>query len=189
MWMLIGIVDWATDCWGQGSGHYQKIVYLRSETERILQSGIPSICPLQPGENPFITSYFGMRYHPLDGKYKMHNGIDLACPRGFQFVYATACGIILHAGSRQGLGLSISILHFSEYESGYGHLSALYVKKGDWVEAGDVIGVMGQTGRATGVHLHYSLRKDGKWVDPLPYLTLYKSIENKKDAGAKASEH
>jgi murein DD-endopeptidase MepM/ murein hydrolase activator NlpD len=147
-----------------------------------LAQGIPSISPLLPSERPYITSSYGMRIHPLDQTYRMHTGLDLACPRGFQLVYATARGRVSVAGHRPGMGLSIALDHPGGYGTLYGHLSDVYVQEGEVIQVGEVIGLMGRTGTATGVHLHYSLRKGGKWVDPLPYLTLYEAFLNKKDA-------
>jgi murein DD-endopeptidase MepM/ murein hydrolase activator NlpD len=148
----------------------------------------PSISPLDPGERPCITSFYGLRLHPLDRQYRIHAGLDMTCPKGFQLVYATARGRVLFAGYDPGLGLAVTIDHPSGYHSVYGHLSTLYVNKGDEVDWGEVIGLMGQTGKATGIHLHYGLRKDGRWVDPLPYLSLYEAYITKKDASRASQE-
>lgn len=143
---------------------------------------IPSISPLEAGESPWISSFFGMRLHPIDGVYKPHLGLDLVCRRGFQFVYATANGQVTWVGERGGLGLAIEVSHANGYNTGYGHLGAVYVRQGDQVKIGEVLGVMGSSGKATGIHLHYTVNSNGVAVDPLPYLTLYEQIINKKDA-------
>ena len=173
---LMGALLACISCWAQENGGR------KNELKSSPLSEVPALCPLQYSEYPYVTSQFGMRYHPMDRKYRMHYGIDLACSKGFQFVHATGEGIVRFAGEQTGLGKNISIAHPSGYESGYGHLSEIYVVIGDRIQAGEVIGVMGQSGMATGYHLHYSLRKNGKWVDPLPYLTLYESAVEKKDA-------
>ncbi|GAB3179692.1 M23 family metallopeptidase [Telluribacter humicola] len=148
---------------------------------------IPGICPLHEEEVPYLTSGYGLRLHPLEGKFKQHQGLDLACRRGFQLVYATANGRVIWSGHQKGLGLSLTLLHPSGYETTYGHLSALYIRENDWVRRGEIIGTMGRTGKATGIHLHYAIRKAGQFVDPLPYLRLYEEYIKNKDAGQASS--
>jgi murein DD-endopeptidase MepM/ murein hydrolase activator NlpD len=143
---------------------------------------IPSICPLQAGESPRISSPFGLRRHPIDGVYKPHLGIDLVCRRGFQFVYATANGRVNFVGRNGRLGLMVKISHADGYKTGYGHLDAVYVKQEDSVRIGEVLGVMGNSGKATGVHVHYTVSIHGLAVDPLPYITLYEDFIKRKDA-------
>ncbi len=143
---------------------------------------IPSISPLQVGESPRISSLFGMRLHPIDGIHKPHLGIDLVCRRGFQFVYATANGRVIFARSKKGLGLTVEVNHANGYTTGYGHLGTIYVKQGETVRIGEVLGLMGSSGKATGVHVHYTISINGTAVDPLPYLTLYEDFIKRKDA-------
>lgn len=160
---------------------------LLGRIDRTCLEEIPGICPLNEVEEPYLTSGYGMRMHPLDRKYKQHLGLDLACPRGFQLVYATAHGRVIRSGNQKGLGLSLTLLHPSGYETTYGHLSTLYVRENDRVKLGEIIGVMGSTGKATGIHLHYSIRKAGQFVDPLPYLRLYNEFLKNNDAGQTTS--
>ncbi|WP_373513780.1 M23 family metallopeptidase [Persicitalea sp.] len=143
---------------------------------------MPSISPLAAGELPWISSPFGMRFHPIDRVLKPHLGIDLVCRRGFQFVYATANGRVTFAGKRGGLGLAIEVNHANGYRTGYGHLGTIYVREDDQVRIGEVLGVMGSSGKATGIHLHYTVVKNDTPIDPLPYLTLYEDFINRKDA-------
>ena len=143
---------------------------------------IPSINPLQLSENPYISSLYGFRYHPIKKLYKKHNGIDLACNKGFQFVYATADGIVSRSGYYGDLGLSVTINHPTGFTTKYGHLSGIFVRANATVKIGEVIGVMGQTGMATGIHLHYCVSRDGINLNPLPYLTLYQEFKQKRDA-------
>lgn len=145
-------------------------------------TAIPSINPIEIIENPFITSLYGFRIHPIKKRYIKHEGIDLACRKGFQFIYATADGIVSKSGYNSGLGLSVSIKHPSGFETIYGHLNGVYVCRGSEVRIGTVIGVMGETGLAKGIHLHYAMKKNGKLINPLPYLTLYQEFKQKKDA-------
>jgi murein DD-endopeptidase MepM/ murein hydrolase activator NlpD len=160
-------------------------VHLKGELEKKdydFLKDIPSISPLKAGESPRISSLFGMRLHPLDGVHKPHLGIDLVCRRGFQFVYVTANGRVNFAGSKKGLGLAVEVSHANGYTTGYGHLDAIYVNQEDQVRIGEVLGVMGSSGKATGVHVHYTISINGTAVDPLPYLTLYEYFIKRKDA-------
>ena len=163
----------------------ENYVHLKGELEKkdhYFLKDIPSISPIQAGESPRISSLFGMRLHPIDGVHRPHLGIDLVCRRGFQFVYATANGRVIFAGSNKGLGLAVEVSHAYGYTTGYGHLDAVYVNQDDQVRIGEVLGVMGSSGKATGVHVHYTISINGTAVDPLPYLTLYEYFIKRKDA-------
>ena len=112
------------------------------------------------------TSGFGWRLHPLLGNWLMHSGRDLAAPEGTPVVAALS-GRVISSGLAGGYGLAIEIEHSSPLRhSLYGHLSELYVKPGDRVRQGEVIGRVGSTGLSTGPHLHFELRLpgDGGWV-------------------------
>ncbi|WP_396099126.1 M23 family metallopeptidase [Cyanobium sp. WAJ14-Wanaka] len=112
------------------------------------------------------TSGFGWRLHPLLGNWLMHAGRDLAAPEGTPVVAALA-GRVLSSGLAGGYGLAVELEHGSpRRRTLYGHLSELYVKAGDRVRQGEVIGRVGSTGLSTGPHLHFELRLpgDGGWV-------------------------
>ncbi len=115
-----------------------------------------------------FTSPFGMRFHPVLKRKKMHNGVDYAAPRGTP-VFAAASGTIVQAGRKGAAGISVTIRHDSGYESLYGHLAhlAVGVKRGKKVSKRDVIGAIGSTGRSTGPHLHFAVKRGGRFVDPL----------------------
>jgi murein DD-endopeptidase MepM/ murein hydrolase activator NlpD len=116
-----------------------------------------------------ITSGFEpARRHPVLKKHKPHLGVDFAAPRGTP-VLAVGDGEVLEAGWRGGFGRLVRIAHGNGIESGYAHLDgfARGVAAGRVVRRGDVIGYVGRTGLATGPHLHFSLRRDGVFVDPL----------------------
>lgn len=127
---------------------------------------VPSRMPL---EGASLTSGFGMRYHPVLGGRRQHQGIDLAAPTGTP-VYATADGVVGRADIYSSYGLYISINHGAAMETRYAHLSRLAVTAGDTVKKGDLIGYVGSTGRSTGPHLHYEVRVDGLAVNPIPYM-------------------
>lgn len=118
-----------------------------------------------------INSGFGYRKDPFNFKPAFHSGVDIDARFG-QPVIATADGVVEHAGWYKTYGEAVIIDHKDEYQTLYGHLSKIRVKEGQSVEAGDIIGYAGSTGRSTGPHLHYGVIKDGKTVDPANYLFL-----------------
>ncbi|NYT36135.1 M23 family metallopeptidase [Allopusillimonas soli] len=115
-----------------------------------------------------ISSTFGMRKHPIRGSWRQHKGVDYAAPTGTP-IHATADGVVSFIGKQRGYGNVIVLKHWGDYSTLYGHQSrfAKGLRKGDKVSQGDIIGYVGATGWATGPHLHYEFRIDGKQVDPL----------------------
>lgn len=114
-----------------------------------------------------ISSGFGMRVHPILGFSKKHYGVDLAAPRGTP-IWAPADGTVVFAG-RQGIsGNMIKLRHVRGYQTVFAHLSSIAreVRRGGRVTQKQVIGKVGSTGRSTGPHLHYGMKRDGKFVDP-----------------------
>jgi murein DD-endopeptidase MepM/ murein hydrolase activator NlpD len=136
-----------------------------------LQQGvaaIPSAFPLRNAVN--FTSGFGVRSDPFRGRAAMHPGIDLAGPLGTP-VYATADGIVDRSEwNGGGYGNLVEIDHGQGIQTRYGHLSQRIALPGQRVHRGDLIGLMGSTGRSTGSHLHYEVRIDGSAVNPVPFL-------------------
>lgn len=123
-----------------------------------------------PVKNAFrFTSSYGTRRDPKTGGRRMHSGVDFAASLGTP-LYATADGIVTHAGWQSGYGRLIKIQHEFGIETRYAHLSRLRVKVGQKVSRGDRIGDMGASGRVTGVHLHYEVRVGGKAVNPMIYI-------------------
>lgn len=113
-----------------------------------------------------LTSRFGMRAHPMLGVRRAHAGIDLAAPTGTP-VFATGAGRVTAANWQGGYGLLVSVNHGAGLQTRYAHLSGIAVRSGQNVKAGDLIGTVGSTGRSTGPHLHYELRRNGQAVNPL----------------------
>src|SRR5699024_3605760 len=115
-----------------------------------------------------ISSKFGMRKHPIRGKWTGHKGVDYAAPSGTP-IHATADGTIEFVGQQRGYGNVEIIKHHNQYSTLYAHQSRFVkgLKKGMKVAQGDQIGYVGATGWATGPHLHYEFRVNGKPVDPL----------------------
>lgn len=119
-----------------------------------------------------ITSHFGHRTDPVTGeKNAFHGGVDFGAPRGTKVV-AASYGQVIVAGWNGGYGNSVVIDHGNDIWTVYGHMleNSLKVQVGDIVYAGDVIGQVGTTGKSTGYHLHFEVRKNQEAVDPLPYL-------------------
>lgn len=114
---------------------------------------------------PRISSKFGKRRHPVTGKMGTHKGIDLVVSVGTN-VYSPADGVILAVEADNICGKKIKITHADGYETVYCHLSQQLVKKGEKVEAGCLIGKSGNTGRSTGPHLHYGIKKNGVFINP-----------------------
>jgi murein DD-endopeptidase MepM/ murein hydrolase activator NlpD len=122
-----------------------------------------------PAPGKQITSLFGNRVDPFFGKLAMHAGIDFREKQGTD-VIATGAGIVIHAGPAGGYGYMVEIDHGNGISTRYGHLSRILVKTGDKVEEGAVLALSGSTGRSTGPHLHYEVRRNGQAIDPLRFL-------------------
>lgn len=119
-----------------------------------------------------FTSFFGYRSNPFDfGRHEFHPGLDFRGQVG-DIVKCTASGRVIFTGRAGGYGNCVKIKHTSSLETWYGHLSHINVREGQEVTVGQIIGKVGSTGRSTGPHLHYEVRKNGKPVNPVQYLTL-----------------
>ena len=135
-----------------------------------IEQGAISIPSVEPVKETTFTSGFGVRSDPFRGRAAMHGGIDLAGPMGTK-VYATADGVVERSEyNNGGYGNLIELDHGRGIETRYGHLSKRLVEDGQRVKRGDLIGLMGSTGRSTGSHLHYEVRIDGKAVNPIPFM-------------------
>ena len=121
--------------------------------------------PVGDGE---MRSGFGLRRHPILGYVKMHTGVDWAAPIGTP-IYAAGNGVIEKEGWESGYGKFILIRHHNGYETAYGHMSAYAngIYEGQHVRQGQIIGFMGSTGLSTGSHLHFEIRVNGRFVDPM----------------------
>jgi murein DD-endopeptidase MepM/ murein hydrolase activator NlpD len=116
-----------------------------------------------------INSLFGKRRDPMDGSERWHWGVDLAAEYG-QAVSATAPGFIVYAGWNGGHGRTVIIEHDGGWRSTYSHLAQALLPEGSWVNAGQAVGLAGNSGRSTGPHLHFELTRYGEWLDPLELL-------------------
>jgi murein DD-endopeptidase MepM/ murein hydrolase activator NlpD len=114
---------------------------------------------------PEVSSGYGPRQDPINGESRFHTGIDVAAQEGSP-ILAAAPGVVRRAGRRGGYGNAVEIDSGRGVSTLYGHAKSLAVKEGERVEAGQPIAFVGHTGRATGSHLHFEVRKDGKPTDP-----------------------
>lgn len=116
-----------------------------------------------------ITSYFGPRIDPFKGIYSYHTGIDIKNKLGIP-VKVCMDGIVVFTGNDEIYGNNIIVKHNNGYTTRYAHLHSVSVKKGDSLLQGKIIGTVGSTGRSTGSHLHFEIRKYGKLLNPLKVL-------------------
>ena len=119
-----------------------------------------------------VTSDFGPRVHPIDGEVHFHTGVDLRAKEGTP-IHAAAAGVVKRAGTRGGYGQAVEVDHGEGVTTLYAHASALGVQPGDRIEEGQALGWVGQTGNATGPHLHFEVRVDGRPMDPKKALNAY----------------
>ncbi|MCI4590157.1 M23 family metallopeptidase [Sphingobium sp. BYY-5] len=135
--------------------------------------GTPKAAAYIPSGRPVakltLTSNFGVRSDPFNGGARMHKGIDIPGPVGTP-IYATADGVVSRAGWASGYGNLVQITHGGGMETRYGHMSKLLVAANSYVKRGQLIGLMGSTGRSTGSHLHYEVRVDGTAINPIPFV-------------------
>ena len=124
---------------------------------------------LTPVSGYRITSSFGMRWHPVHGGYRMHNGVDMACSQGTP-IYATRSGKVTTATYEKNAGYYVSINHGDGFASVYMHMTHYVVKSGTQVSQGQLIGYVGSTGASTGPHLHFGISYNGSYVNPMKYI-------------------
>jgi len=134
---------------------------------RIAAQAAPFAIPVKSSYR--FTSGYGYRRDPKTGGRRMHSGVDFAGPVGTP-LYATANGVVTHAGWLSGYGRLVKIKHEFGIETRYAHMSKIRVKVGQRVSRGERIGDMGASGRVTGPHLHYEVRVGGKAVNPMIYI-------------------
>ncbi len=125
----------------------------------------------RPVRKGWLSSYYGKRTDPFNGRQEMHKGIDFAGQMGSEVV-ATAAGVVTWAGKRYGYGRLIEINHGNGISTRYGHCEQVLVKVGQTVKQGETVGLMGSSGRSTGPHVHYEVLKDGRQVNPTQYVRL-----------------
>ena len=128
-------------------------------------SSTPSVAPVRG----VVNSGFGSRLDPFTGEGAFHQGLDISTRRD-EPVLATAAGVVVRSGPSGDYGKSVEIAHRAGYRTIYGHLDTILVKEGQQVRRGERVGLAGSTGRSTGTHLHYEVRRGDKAVNPLEYI-------------------
>lgn len=139
-----------------------KLLSSKRYSEQTMLSG-------KPVRKGWITSRFGRRIDPFSGRGSRHEGVDFAGKVGAD-ILSVGDGVVTWAGERFGYGLMVEINHGKSYTTRYGHAQHIDVKVGDVVKKGQVIAKMGNTGRSTGTHVHFEVRRDGVALDPARVL-------------------
>ncbi len=138
-----------------------------AKMKRSLFLGAAFLSPIKRGR---LTSGFGTRRNPFNThKREFHCGVDIGCPMNTK-IFASRAGRVLFAGWQRGYGRVVVLDHGGGYETCYGHLNRILVKRGEAVKASQVIAKSGNTGRSTGPHLHFEIRKNGKAINPRGYV-------------------
>lgn len=152
-------------------GLESRLSSVRTDVEKrsALAAATPSIWPA----HGWLSSRVGARQDPITGESDYHEGLDISADRGTP-VYATADGVVRLAGREGGYGNLVILDHEYGLETRYGHLSRFLVREGASVKRGDIIGLVGSTGRSTGSHLHYEVRVNGRLLNPLQLLLNYR---------------
>jgi murein DD-endopeptidase MepM/ murein hydrolase activator NlpD len=124
----------------------------------------------RPIRQGWISSPFGRRTDPFTGQLAWHSGIDFATAAAGADIVAVAAGVVTASGDRDGYGLAVDINHGNGYVTRYGHAEKLLVEVGEIIAKGQVIALVGSTGRSTGPHVHFEVYKHGRVVDPASYI-------------------
>jgi len=147
-------------------------VYRMASNKKERQDHIPAIMPLKKTECQIISG-FGTRYHPILHYRRMHTGVDLSAKTGTP-IYATGDGVVEVSGrndpSLSGYGIAVLVDHGFGYKTLYAHMSETKVKDGQHVKRGELLGLVGSTGLASGPHCHYEVWLNGKKVNPIYYF-------------------
>jgi len=144
----------------------------RWEALHRLVQALPLTAPLEHYE---INSDFGYRKDPINGRSALHTGVDFGAPRNTA-LYTTAPGVVTFAGWRGRYGRVVEIDHGYGVKTRFAHLAKISVKKGQNVEVGEEVGLLGSSGRTTGPHLHYEILFEGKPYDPMNFIKAGKDV-------------
>lgn len=140
----------------------ENLLMNRNLQEQVRPAGRPIV-------KGWLSSYFGIRTDPFTGRKARHHGLDFAGAEGSDII-SVASGVVTWAGPRYGYGNLVEINHGNGYVTRYGHNKEILVDVGDTVKRGQVISLMGSTGRSTGPHVHFEVLKDGRVVNPISYI-------------------
>lgn len=150
----------------------ERVADLRRRLERwqTLQTAVKNLPLIAPLEQYRISASFGGRRDPFTGRWASHNGTDMAAPAGTP-IHATGPGTVVFTGWAGGYGWMVEIDHGMGVRTRYAHMQSITAEKGQKVQAGEKVGLVGSSGRSTGPHLHYEVLIDGKAVDASNFLT------------------
>lgn len=149
------------------SGLHEILAHLNEQ--RLQAKRVPTLLPVA-SEKAWLSGHYGWRQEPISGnKRDFHYGIDIAAPWQSRII-APADSKVIKVSRDKYLGIYVKLEHSQRIKTLYGHLAVASVKTGQRVKRGDVIGIMGNTGRSTGTHLHYGVVVDGKYVNPLDFV-------------------
>ena len=143
-------------------GALESMLLDQNLSERVYPQG-------RPVRSGWMSSYFGRRTDPFTGKPANHAGIDFAGKMGAEIV-AVADGVVTWSGDRYGYGVMVEINHGAGYSTRYAHNSENLVSVGDEVRKGQIVALMGESGRATGPNLHFEVLRNGQRVNPVPFI-------------------
>lgn len=152
------------------SKSFDDLVILTKNKDAMLLC-IPAIQPVMNKNLKYMASGYGWRIDPVYHTRRFHAGMDFTAPTGTP-IYATGNGTVMSAGWKQGYGNCVEINHGYGYVTLYGHMSAIKTNSGKAVKRGDVIGLVGSTGKSTGPHLHYEVHLRGEIMNPANYYYL-----------------
>lgn len=152
------------------SKSYDDLILLAKNKEAMLEC-IPAIQPVLNKDLTRMASGYGWRIDPVYHTRRFHEGMDFTAPSGTD-IYATGNGTVVSAGWQQGYGNCVDINHGFGYVTRYGHMSKIIARTGQKVKRGDVIGLVGSTGKSTGPHLHYEVHLRGVVMNPQNYYFL-----------------
>ena len=158
----------ASQLYNQSVSYDSLFVMARNKADMLAH--IPAIFPLKETEVKYISSYFGYRPDPIYKIEKFHSGMDFTAALGTE-AYATGDGVVFDVERNEwGYGNMVILDHGYGYKTRYAHLLKPAVRKGQKVKRGQVIGYIGATGKATGVHLHYEVLKNDDQIDPINFF-------------------
>ncbi len=150
------------------SKSFDTVIDLAKNKER-MHACIPAIQPVALKDFTRISDYYGTRSDPFTGKSTMHHGMDFTGPEGSD-IFVTGDGVVVEAGySFYGYGNRVVIDHGFGYKTVYAHLKKIFVDEGQKLKRGEVIGSLGNTGRSTGAHLHYEVKKNNRRINPINF--------------------
>ncbi|MDV3896598.1 hypothetical protein CMU05_03280 [Elizabethkingia anophelis] len=164
----------ANDIIVQKTNPHKKMDFINEEKE-MTESRMKISMPLN--NKLVVTSPFSIRTHPIFGFIKMHNGVDLKA--NYEQIRSVLGGIVTATGwDPKGGGNFIKISHSGRFETSYLHLSEIYYKAGEYVNAGFIIGKSGNSGNSTGPHLHFAVKEYGKYINPIHFLNDLIKVNN-----------